>query len=346
MRADIRAGLAGAALAVCVMAQPALADPVADFYTGKQLDLVVGHQPGTGFDVYARVLQRHLGKHIPGNPSVVVKNMSGASGIIATNWLANIAPKDGTAILTVVYTVVFEPLYGNQKAKYDPAMLNWLGNMEQSIGTCGVSRASGITKFEDLLRSSKEIVFGATSRTGPLGRLAEGVRNLTGARMNIVYGYKSTAEIKLAMNRGEVQGICGLPLSTVKSFWGDVYTSGEFKPILQLSGEPQAELQGVAQIADHARLDDDKKVFDLVFGTQALGRIYAAPPGVPEDRVKALRDALMATMKDKDFLAEAEKSKIDIEPMSGEETEAMIKRFSAVSPAAIKRAQEATEGAK
>jgi tripartite-type tricarboxylate transporter receptor subunit TctC len=346
MRAHIGAGLVGATLGICLMAQPALADSVVDFYKGKQLDLVVGHPPGTGFDVYARVLQRHLSKHIPGNPNVVVKNMNGASGIIATNWLANIAPTDGTAILTVVYTVVFEPLYGNTKAKFDPTLLNWLGNMEQSIGICGVSRASGITKFEDLLKSDKVVVFGATSATGPLGRLAEGVRNLTGAKMNVVYGYKGTPEIKLAMSRGEVQGTCGLPFSTVKSFWGDVYESGEFKPILQLSGSPQAELKGVAQITDYAKLDDDKKVFDLVFGTQALGRIYAAPPGVPEGRVKALRDALMATMKDKDFLADAEKSKIDIEPMSGEETEAMIKKFSAVSPAAIKRAQEATEGAK
>ena len=346
MRAIVRTGFVGAIVAACAMAQPIHADEVADFYKGKEVDLVVGHQPGTGFDVYARVLQRHLGRHIPGNPTVVVKNMNGASGIVSTNWLANKAPTDGTAMLTVVYSVVFEPLYGNTKAKYDPMKLNWLGNMEQSVGICGVTKAAGINTFEDLLKSDKEIVFGATGATGPIGRLAEAVRNLTGAKMKIVYGYKGTAGLKLAMNRGEVQGICGLPLSTIKSFWGDVYKSGEFKPILQLSGPPQAELKGIAQITDYAKLDDDKKVFDLVFGTQALGRIYAAPPGVPEARVKALRDALMATMKDKEFVADAEKTKINIEPMSGEETAALIKKFSSVSPAVVKRAQEATKRAK
>ena len=343
MRAKMSIRVAGIALAAGLLTQPAQADAVSDFYKGKQLDLVVGHQPGTGFDVYARVLQRHLGKHIPGNPSIVVKNMNGASGLVSTNWLANKAPKDGTAILTVVYSVAFEPLYGNDKAIFDPMKLNWIGNMEQSVGTCGVSKASGINSFEDLLKSDKEIVFGATGATGPIGRLAEAVRNLTGAKMKIVYGYKGTAGLKLAMGRGEVQGICGLPLSTVKSFWGDVYKSGEFKVILQLSGKPQAELKGVAQITDYAKLDDDKKVFDLVFGTQALGRIYMAPEGVPADRVKALRDALMATMKDKDFLAEAEKTKINIEPMTGEETAALIKKFSSVSPAVVKKAQEATK---
>jgi tripartite-type tricarboxylate transporter receptor subunit TctC len=340
MRANIRLSFAGAAIAVCAFAQAGLADEVADFYKGKEVDIIVGHQAGTGFDVYARVLQRHLGKHIPGNPAVVVKNMNGASGIVAANWIANIAPKDGTVMGTMVYSIAFEPLFGNDKAKYDPAKFNWIGNMEQSVAVCGVTKASGITSFDDLMK--KEAVFGATGATGPLGKQAQAVKRLTGAKMKVVYGYKGSAAVKLAMERGEVAGICGLPLSTIKSFWGEDYKSGKFKPIIQLSGKPDPELKGLPHIDSYAKTDEDKKVFNLVFGVQALGRIYFSPPGQPAPRTKALRDALMATMKDKDFLADAVKTKIDVEPMSGEETAALIEQFSAVSPAIAAQAKKAT----
>jgi tripartite-type tricarboxylate transporter receptor subunit TctC len=340
MRAGIRTGLAGAILAACALAQPAQADEIADFYKGKQVDIVVGHQAGTGFDVYARVLQRHLGKHIPGNPTIVVKNMVGASGITAANWTANIAPKDGTVMATMVYTVAFERLFGNDKAKYDPAKLAWIGNMEQSVAICGVTKASGIARFDDLL--TKEAVFGATGATGPLGKLAQAVKNLTGAKMKVVYGYKGSADVKLAMNRGEVAGICGLPLSTIKSFWGDDYRKGEFKPIIQLSGKPHPELKGLPHIDSYAKSEEDRQVFGITFGAQALGRFYFSPPGQPEARTKALRDALMATMKDKAFLADAEKTKIDIEPMTGEETAALVAKYNSVSPAVVARAKKAT----
>jgi tripartite-type tricarboxylate transporter receptor subunit TctC len=228
-------GIAGGIIAICATSNPGLADDTADFYKGKTVSIVVGHQVGTGFDIYARVLAPHLGRHIPGQPNVIVQNMVGASGITAANWLNNIAPKDGTVIATFVHTVAFEPLFGNDKAQYDSAKLSWIGNMEDSVGTCGVSKASGITKFDELL--AKETVFGATGATGPLGQFAQAVKNLLGAKLKIVYGYKGSADVKLAMNRGEVQGICGLPLSTIKSFWGDEYRSGEFKPIIRLSGK-------------------------------------------------------------------------------------------------------------
>jgi tripartite-type tricarboxylate transporter receptor subunit TctC len=222
MGAIVRTVAASAALALCA-AVPAIAqsDDVAAFYKGKTVTIMVGHQVGTGFDIYARTLARHLGRHIPGNPAVVVQNMVGASGVVAANWLDSVAAKDGTVMATFVHTVAFEPVFGNDKAKYDPKTLAWIGNMEESVGMCGVTKASGIARFEDLL--TKEAVFGATGATGPLGTFAQAVRNLTGAKMKVVYGYKGSADVKLAMNRGEVHGICGLPLSTVKSFWGDEY---------------------------------------------------------------------------------------------------------------------------
>src|SRR5262245_11599173 len=201
MRATMCASAAGVMLGIVACAHPGQADEVADFYKGKTVSIVVGHQSGTGFDIYARVLQRHLSRHIPGNPTVIVQNMVGASGITAANWIANIAPKDGTVIGTMVYTVAFEPLFGNKAARFDPAKRSWIGNMESSVAMCGVTKASGIATFDDLL--SKDAVFGATGATGPLGKLANAVKQLTGAKLKVVYGYKGSADVKLAMNRGE-----------------------------------------------------------------------------------------------------------------------------------------------
>ena len=335
----VRLGAVSATTALAGMAQVAVADEISDFYKSRSVSIVVGHQVGTGFDTYARVLAPHLGRHIPGNPGIVVQNMVGASGLTAINWLANVAPKDGTVMATFVHTVAFEPVFGNDKAQYDPAKLAWIGNMEESAGTCGVSRASGITSFDDLM--TREAVFGGTGATGPLGTFAQAVKSLTGAKIKVVYGYRGSADVKLAMNRDEVQGICGLPLSTIKPLWGDEYRSGEFKPILQLSGKAHPELKGIPNIERYAKNDADRQVFGLIFGAQALGRVYVSPPGQPASRTKALRDAMMAAMKDEKFLADAAKAQIDIEPMSGDEVAAFIARVSAVSPAVVVRAKQA-----
>jgi tripartite-type tricarboxylate transporter receptor subunit TctC len=340
MRATMRSRLAAAILAVCALAQLAQADETSDFYKGKTVSVIVGHQAGTGFDVYARALQRHFGKHIPGNPNVIVQNMPGASGVIASNWLANIAPKDGTVIATAVYTIVFEPLFGNDRAKYDPMKFNWLGNMEQSVAICGVSKASGVATFKDL--QQRETIFGAAGATGAPAKLTHAIRHLAGAKAKLVTGYKGATDIKLAISRGEVEGFCGMPLSTLHSFWGDVYRAGEFKPIIQLSGAPHPELKDLPHIDSYAKTEQDRQVFNLVFGGQALGRFYYAPPGVPAERVKALRTGLMATMQDKDFLADAERTKIDIEPMTGEEVEALVAKYTSVSPEIVARAKQVT----
>ena len=331
--------IASAIGVLVAVAQPALADEISNFYKGKTVSIVVAHEVGTGFDIYARMLAPHLSRHIPGNPNVIVQNMVGASGVVATNWLANVAPKDGTVLATFVHTVAFEPVFGNAKAQYDPAKLAWIGNLEESAGTCGVSKASGIQAFDELL--TREAIFGATGPTGPLGTFAQAVRNLVGAKLKVVYGYKGSAEVKLAINRGEVQGICGLPISTIKSFWGDEYRSGAFKPIIQLSGRPHPELKGIPHVERYAKTDEDRQVFDVIFGAQALGRVYASPPGQPAERTKALRDAMTAAVKDEKFLPDAAKAKIDIEPMTGEQVAAMIAKYSAFSPAVVARAKQA-----
>jgi tripartite-type tricarboxylate transporter receptor subunit TctC len=334
-----RIAIAGFLLLAGASATPTQADEIADFYKGKSVNIVVGHEPATGFDVYARILARHLSRHIPGQPNIVVQNMTGASGLTAANWLYNVAPKDGTVMATFVHTIPFEPLMGNSAARFEAAKFAWIGNMEESVAVCGISKASGVTKFEDML--TRETIWGATGATGPLVKSAAAVKNLLGAKMKIVAGYKGSASVKIAVTRNEVHGICGLPMSTILSAWSDIYNSGEFRPVIQLSGRKQAELKGIPHVDDFAKSEDDRQVYGLIFGTQALGRIYLSPPGTPDARRDALRAALLATMKDPQFVADATKAQIDISPMTGAEVEQFIARLSTASPATVERVKQA-----
>jgi tripartite-type tricarboxylate transporter receptor subunit TctC len=338
-RALYRVSAASAFFAVVGLMHSASADEVADFYKGKSVTLVVGHETGTGFDIYARTLQRHLGRHIPGNPTIIVQNMVGASGLTSANWLYNVAPKDGTVVATFVNTIPFEPLMGNSAARFEAAKFTWIGNMEESVAVCGVTKAAGISKFDDM--RTKEVIIGATGSTGPLVKSALAVKNLLGVKMKVVSGYAGSASVKVAMQRNEVHGICGLPMSTIKSFWRDDYEAGNFLPIIQLSGRKQAELKDIPHVDDYAKSEEDRQVYGLIFGTQALGRIYLSPPGMPAERKTALRNALLDTMKDPQFVADAVKTQIDILPMTGEETEALVARLSSASPAVIERTKGA-----
>jgi tripartite-type tricarboxylate transporter receptor subunit TctC len=319
---------------------PAIAESsVAGFYRGKTVSLVVGHEVGSGYDVYARVLARHLGRHIPGEPAIVVQNMVGAAGMIAANWLYTIAPRDGAVMATFSASPFAEPILGNPAARFEPAKFTWIGNMDESVGTCGVTKASGVVKFDDLL--VKETIFGATAQTGTFGKFALAVKNLLGARYRIVSGYKGSADVRIALNRGEVHGICGLPLSTITSHWRDDYESGNFRPVIQLSGRKHPDLALIPHVDDYARSPEDHQVFGLIFGMQALGRFYVAPPAIPDDRRGALRTALALTMGDPQFRADAAKTQIDISPSSGHEVDAFIARVSASSSTVIDRAKRA-----
>jgi tripartite-type tricarboxylate transporter receptor subunit TctC len=336
----MRAATLVVACAAALWASTAAADEVADFYKGKTFTLVVGHEVGTGYDVYARTLSRHLGQHIPGNPAVVVQNMVGASGLVAANWLYNIAPKDGTVAATFVPTTIFESLFGNPAAKFEAGRFTWIGNIDDGINICGVSKASGIGRFEDL--QTRETVFGGTGATGPLGKSALAVKHLLGAKIKLVSGYQGSASVKFAMNRGEVHGICGISLSSVTSQWRDELESGAFKPILQLSGNQNAILAGVAHVDTYAKSLEDQQVFSLIFGVQSLNRNYGSPPGMPAERTRALRAAFMATMADPQFRADAAKMQIDVNPASGEEVAAFIARIAASPPQVVERTKLAT----
>src|SRR3954447_12116038 len=231
-----------AALAIGILNHAVCADEGEGFYTGRKLAVVIGHEVGTGFDLYGRALARHMGRFIPGNPTLVPENMVGVAGFAAANWLYNVAAKDGSVIAIFAHTAPFEPLLGKGTARFDASKFTWIGNMDGVVGVCGVWDHAGISKFDDLF--TKETVFGAggAGTGGPLTQFPTAVKRLLGAKIKLIQGYKGSAEIRLAMARGELQGICGLPMSTVKTEWRDDFNSGRFKIILQLGRDRSPEL--------------------------------------------------------------------------------------------------------
>jgi tripartite-type tricarboxylate transporter receptor subunit TctC len=343
MRRVMRQATAISALGLCVIVSPggpvAAADDVAKLFAGKTVSLVVGLPPGTGYDIYTRVVSRHLGRHIPGSPNVVVQHMAGASGLIAANWIANIAPRDGTAIATFSSAIPPAPLLGNPAAKFDPVKLTWISNMDESAGICGVTPRSGIATFDDLL--TKPSIFGASGDAGPLVSYPRAINNLLGAKIKVVAGYKGTSSVKIAMSRGEVHGLCGVSASTITSFWREEYETGEFRPIIQTSGKAHPALKGVPHINDYAKTKEVRQAFDLIFGMMTLGRLYVSPPGVPTSQRDALRSAFLTMARDPQFLADADRTKIDIDPMPGEAVEAFIAGIAASPPAVIERVKAA-----
>ncbi len=325
-------------LAALILSPSAALSLDREFYTNRGLSIVVGTEPGTGFDIYARLLARHVGRHVEGNPRVVIQNMPGGGGVTAANWLYNVAPKDGSTMATFVLTAPLEPLFGNPQARFDPAHFTWIGNMESSVALCGVTRAAGVRSFSDLQKKGGR--FGATGPTGSLATSALAVRNGLNAPIQVVTGYKGSADIKAAMGRGEVEGICGLPWSTVKSIWRQELHSGDFIPVLQLSGEKLSIHGELAHYEDLLKSDEDRQLFGVIFGVQALGRTFAAPPQIPPGRATILRAAFAGAMQDQQLLAEARKADLDVQPMTGEEVAARWRDYVATPADVLERAKK------
>lgn len=315
---------------------PAVAQPTADFYKGKSISLVIGFPPGAGYDAYGRLLARHLGNHVPGNPSVVPQNMPGAGAMKATNYLYGVAPKDGTVISHLPSSVIMEQLFGNPAVQFDAATFTWIGNMDQTIGTCAVWHTAGIERFEDLM--AKPTMFGGSGPSGVNSQHAAALKNLLGAKIKLIQGYPGMNEVKLAMAKGELHGACGMALSSLKSQHASEYRSGELRPIVQLAIDKNPELAGVAHIYDYAKSEEMRQIFDLVFGPHIIGRPVAAPPGIPAERKAALRAAFMATMADPTFRADAQKMKLDLTPSDGEWVERLFAKFFSYPKPVVKKA--------
>src|SRR5260221_70412 len=328
--------------ALCAAALPgaARADSVSDFYAGRTLSLLAGFPPGGGYDTYVRVLARHFGKFIPGHPAVVPSNMPGAGSLLAANYLYAKAPNDGLTLAMFAASAAMEPLLGNKSALFDAAKFSWIGSMSQDIAYCGVWQTPGAAKtFDEMM--TKETIFGGGATAAITFQHPMVLKNVLGANIRVIPGYPGTREVNLAMHRGEVNGVCGLYVSTIKASFADEVTSGQLKPVIQMGNKLSEEYGNVPSVFDYAKTDMDRAVLDVHFKQLLLGRGVAGPPGIPADRLKALRAALFATMKDKDFLAEADKVGLDIDPASAEEVEQLLVRFAAYPPEVFRKAQEA-----
>ena len=322
------------------LAMPAVADAVSDFYKGKNVSIYVGFPPGGGYDAYSRAVAQRMGQHIPGKPSVIVRNMPGASGLRAANFIYNSAPKDGTAMGVFSAGTAFAPLFANKKANFDTAKFSWIGNIERSQGTCAVWHESGLRTFDDILK--QPVIFGAGGVTGVQSEFPRGFNALLGSRIQVIHGYAGGTGALLAMKRGEVMGGCAFALSTLKSVRRKDWKEGRLIVVVQLAINKIPELKGVPHIFDYAKNDKDRAVMELIYGRQTLGRPLAAPPNQPKARTAALRTAFMKTMTDPAFVKGASgRRKLNIDPMSGEEVDKLVARFMSYPGDVVMRAREA-----
>ena len=316
----------------------AWAQTPAEFYKGKTVDLMVGYSAGGGYDVYARMIARYMGKHIPGNPTVVVKNLDGAGSLRLANALYNQLPKDGTVFGTVARGAAFDPLLGNKAAQFDASKFTWIGSANDEVSVCVAWHTSGVTKIEDTF--NKELVVGGTGPTADTDQFPRIANGVLGTKMKIVTGYPGGNDVSLAMERGEVQGRCGWSWSSVIATRKDWYDSKKIHVLVQMSLAKHPDLPNVPLILDLAKTPEQKQILTLVFARQALGRPYMAPPGVPQDRAEALRKAFMDTMKDPEFLAEADKAKLEITPIDGAKIQQIVADAYKVDPALAKKTEE------
>ncbi len=335
----VRSSVAFVAAALIGFASPASADPIADFYKGKTVTIIVGYPPASGYTLYGQMLARYLADHIPGKPNVIVQSMPGAGSIKAANYVYTVAPKDGTTLGVFSVGALIDELFGHSTTSFDSTKFGWIGNMDESVGVCVVKSSAGILKFEDLLK--KETLFGGTGPSGGATQAAIALTRLYGAKIKLIKGYPGAQDVVLAMDRGEVQGVCGITIAVLRSRLAHQIETLQLVPIIHDAMKPHPQLPAVPSVYDFAKSDDDRRVLDLLFGWRVLGRPIAAPPGVPPERLAALRKAFMDAMTDPRFIADAEKSKLDIAPAPGEQVAALIARLFSHSKATIARAADA-----
>ena len=299
-------------------------DSVEQFYKGRQINLIVGSSAGGGYNTYARLLARHLGNYIPGNPSIVVQNMSGAGSNRAAGYIYGVAPKDGTALGAIFPGAVLQPLLGDAAAGVDPNKLVYLGSANSDVYVCYLRTDAPVKTFKDVL--SQEMIVGASNPGATTYDLPLLLNNILAAHFKIVTGYPGSREITLALDRGEVQGACGIGWTGIEAMHPEWFAKDTVRVLVQLSNKGHAELnkRGVPRAGEFARTDDDRRVIELVFSQGVFGRPFIMPPGVPADRVSALRKAFVQAMNDKTLLGEASKMQLDVEPLAGDDLQTLV----------------------
>ncbi len=334
-------GIAAAVLALAPLGLSSIAGHAqspADFYKSRNVELYIGYSVGGAYDLYARVLARHIGKHIPGNPTIIPKNMEGAGSLRLANWLYNVGAKDGTVLGVIGRGTGFDPLLGSKAAQFQADKFTWIGSANNEVSICVAWKGSGIGKFEDTL--SKELIVGGTGAAADTDQFPRILNGVLGTKFKIVSGYPGGNDITLAMERGEVKGRCGWSWSSVVAThkrWVDDKT---VTILVQLSLAKHPDLPDVPLVMDFAKSEEQKQIFKLIFARQVMGRPFVAPPGLPKDRADALRKAFDDTMRDPDFLADTARTQLEITPVAGEEVEKLVTElYQTPKPVADKAAE-------
>lgn len=295
-------------------AASAAAQTPAEYFKGKTVYLVVGFGPGGGNDVWARTIARHIGRHWPGNPNVIVQNQPGAGGLTLMNQLGAVAPMDGTVIGLVNRGIPLEPLLGGQGIQFDPRKLSWIGSPDRDITICAARKDASVQRMQDLIH--KELVVGATGSGADTAIYPEFLAALLGMKFKTVKGYKGSNDVILAMERGEVEGICVANDSLARQ---PIAREGRLNILFQAAMNPDPRLKDVPVGLGLARNDDEKLALQLFFARVALGRPFVGPPGIPEDRLAAIRKAFADTLADTEFVGEATKQGLMVDAITGEE---------------------------
>ncbi|MBX9758278.1 MAG: hypothetical protein K2Y29_05835 [Beijerinckiaceae bacterium] len=284
--------------------------------------MVIAGGAGGGYDLYARLLSQYLAKHIPGAPTIVNQNMPGAAGITATNWAAKIAPKDGSVVVATYHVLLLEPLFGNTAADYDPTKFEWIGSMGKQQNVCITWNTSPVKTIEHA--REREVTVSSTGASGHTTLIPRLLNTLLGTKFKVIGGYQ-TAESRLAVERGEVDGICGLSWTTLKTASPDWVTGNRMNILVQTGAKPMHDLPNVPLLANFVKNPEDRQVLNLITAPDDMGRPFFMPPGTRADLVSVLRKAFDATMADKEFLQDAAKRQMEVDPLTGEEMEKTLK---------------------
>ena len=300
---------------------PAAAQPIGG--GSKNLTIVVAFGPGGGYDNWARLVGRHIGQYLPNHPSVIVQNMPGAGGYVAASWLYNIAPKDGSTVAILSRDSAIGPVIGAGGARFDSLKMNWLGTPATDTNVCIANSSAAVQSVDDLM--TKELIVGDVGPGSGTRTYPNALNELVGTKFKLVSGFKSSADVFLAMERGEVDGICE-SLDSVIGKRPDWIASGKVRILFQGGAEPEESVKAPF-VTTLAKTDEQKTAIRFLYAGQGFGRPFAAPPGVPAEKLEELRGAFAKTFADKDFIEEAAKMKLEVEPHDGDHLQALVKEI-------------------
>jgi tripartite-type tricarboxylate transporter receptor subunit TctC len=323
---------------LALSAVPAGAQSVEEFYKGKSINLAIGFSAGGGYDLYARHLARHMGKYIPGNPTIVPQNMAGAGSLRAANFIYTAAPKDGTAFGTFARTTGINPLL-ESGATFDGTKFTWLGSVTDDVSLCVTWHTTAVKTWDDFIK--KPSTLGGQGPSSEPDIFARLYKNVFDAPIKLVAGYPGTNEITLAMERGEVDGLCGLSWSTIKTRHAKWLQEKKINLLVQASFKKVPEIGPVPLVMEQTKDREKLQILKLILAAQEMARPFAAPPGIPADRKAALVAAFDATMKDQEYLAEAQKLNIDVNPVSAKALDSLLAELYATPKDVVKKASEA-----